>query len=194
MSDIVYLLPFLLVPVIIIFLILMQQRNVSIPKWKARAADTNETIEFELGRLGALMLLVFVAIPIAYVFYPSNYIIFFHWPWVSGLIAFALLMSLLRESRWSPFYAGAPLTVSPSGVAGRGGWLGDDWSLNWDQIDYVDWGRYGLFFYKKGRNSWDVPYRQSGPLGVGYPAAASYINARLAHQIRPSVATDEKYG
>jgi hypothetical protein len=105
--------------------------------------------------------------------------ILFRWPWLSAFWCLMLLIVILRNMEWSPIYVGPTIKLTSSAISGRGGWGRDPWQLSLDQVDRVDWGRNGIFIYKKGRHSWDAPYCQPGPFNASCPTIVRCIEARL---------------
>ena len=144
-----------------------------------RAADLNETIEFSLGGWRQALLLGFFGWAAFSVVYPSNLVILFHWWWLSVFWAIAFLAVILRHSRWSPFFVGPSIRMDRDGISGRGGWGHKKWLLAWSKVDRVDWGRNGIFIYRKGMNNWELPYRQVGPFNVSGSTLVRCINERL---------------
>ena len=96
--------------------------------------------------------------------------------WLAIVVMTAIVVSTLRGARWSPFFAGPYLTLSPTELKGRGGVLQPAWTLCWDHIDRFGWGRYGLFVYRRGAETWRAPYMQGG---VGGPRLVAALSARL---------------
>jgi hypothetical protein len=149
------------------------------PNLVKRATDTDETIEFGLGGWplgGNFVLLIW---SLYSVFHPSNWMILFHWSWLSAFWCFTFLIVILRNVKWSPLYIGPTIKLTNSAISGRGGWAQEPWQLTLDQIDRVDWGRNGIFIYRKGRHTWDVPYRQPGPFNASGSTIVRCIEARL---------------
>ncbi|MPQ69670.1 MULTISPECIES: hypothetical protein [unclassified Pseudomonas] len=146
-------------------------------KFLDRVADPHEDVEFYLQDRGLVLSIVILLVPIYFIFYPSNWIIFFHWPWVSAFLAVATLFSILHNAKWSPIYAGPILVVNAEGISGRGGFLYSGWTVSWDQIGKFDWGRCGLVIYKKHMQNWDIPLHQGG---VGGPQLVRALNTRLS--------------
>ncbi|MBK5554225.1 hypothetical protein RHM58_29375 [Pseudomonas sp. 10S4] len=142
-----------------------------------RVADPHESIEFSLRGRGLLLGIAFLSIPLYFIFYPSNWLILFHWSWLSACWALVVLLSILRNIKWSPIYAGPILIVDTEGISGRGGVFDSAWKVSWDQIEKFEWGRNGLFLYKKNMKNWEVPIRQGG---VGGPRLVQALNARLS--------------
>jgi hypothetical protein len=101
--------------------------------------------------------------------------------WLAIVVMTAIVVSTLRGARWSPFFAGPYLTLSPTEFKGRGGMLQPTWTLRWDQIDRFGWGRYGLFVYRRGAETWRAPYMQGG---VGGPRLVAALSARLDAYLR----------
>lgn len=144
-------------------------------KFLDRVADPSETAEITVeGRglgLGVVLLL------------GACYLV--AWPpasegpvrWLAAVVSVALLSSLLRDVKWSPFFAGPLLKLTPSGISGRGGFTQRPWHLDWDQVDRIVWGRYGLFVYRVDAASWQNPYRQGG---VGGPLLTRALTRRLS--------------
>lgn len=99
------------------------------------------------------------------------------WRWLFMALPFAIVVSTLREARWSPYFAGPILTLTPSHITGRGGILQPAWALSWGEVDRFSWGRYGLFVYRKGAATWQGPCMQGG---IGGPRLVAALSARLA--------------
>lgn len=139
-----------------------------------RVADPSETVEFAVDGRGFWLGLVLLA--------GTCYLVI--WPpisakplrWFAVIFGLALLSSLIRDVRRSPFFAGPLLTLTPTEIAGRGGIAQSPWRLNWDQVERVTWGRYGLFVFRADAAKWQQPYRQGG---VGGPLLARAITKRL---------------
>jgi hypothetical protein len=149
------------------------------PNLVKRATDTEETIEFRLGGWPLGMILVLLLWSLYSIVHPSSWMILFRWPWLSAFWCIAFLIVILRHVGWSPLYIGPTIKLTNSAISGRGGWGRGPWQLNLDQVDRVDCGRNGIFIYKKGRHSWDVPYSQPGPFNTSCRTVARCIEARL---------------
>ncbi len=144
-----------------------------------QATDTGETIEFRLGGWPLGMYLILSLWSFYSIFHPSNWMILFRWSWLSALWCLAFLVVILRHVEWSPFYVGPTIKLTNSAISGRGGWGHRPWQLNLDQVERVDCGRNGVFIYKKGRHSWDVPYCQPGPFNTSCRTIVRCVEARL---------------
>ena len=140
-----------------------------------RVADPSETVEFTVEGRGLWLGLVLLL--------GACYLVV--WPpasaqplrWLAAVVGVALLSSLIRDVRGSPFFAGPLLKLTPSEISGRGGLTQSPWRLNWDQVDRVAWGRYGLFIYRVDAAPWQNPYRQGG---VGGPLLTRALTKRLS--------------
>jgi hypothetical protein len=97
--------------------------------------------------------------------------------WLAAIVCLALLSSLLRDVRGSPFFAGPLLKLTPVGISGRGSFVQAPWHLDWDQVDHVEWGRNGLFVYRVDAEKWRNPCRQGG---VGGPLLTRALTKRLS--------------
>lgn len=144
-----------------------------------RATDTEETIEFSLGGWPLGLNLVLLLWSLYSIFHPSNWMILFRWPWLSTFWCLGFLLGILRNVKWSPLYVGPTLKLTNSALSGRGGWGREPWQLTLDQVDRIDRGPNGIFVYKKGRHSWDVPYSQPGPFNASCSTIVRCIEARL---------------
>lgn len=139
-----------------------------------RVADPSETVEFTVEGGGLWLGLVLLL--------GACYLVV--WPpasaqplrWLAAVVTVALLSSLTRDVRWSPFFAGPLLTLTPTEISGRGSFTQSPWHLSWDQVDRVAWGRYGLFVYRIDASPWQNPYRQGG---VGGPLLTRALTKRL---------------
>lgn len=127
-----------------------------------RASELNDTIEFSLKGRSLAISIGFFLLLAYFIVHPSKWLILFHWPWLSALLAFLVLAGILRNVSWSPFYIGPTITLTSTDVKGRGGWGHERWHVQWSELDRIESGRNGLFIYKKGLKSWDVPYCQPG--------------------------------
>lgn len=109
--------------------------------------------------------------------------------WLAIVVMPAIIVSTLRGARWSPFFAGPFLTLSPTEIKGRGGLLQSPWTLGWDQVERFGWGRYGLFVYRRGAEKWRQPLMQGG---VGGPRLVGALSARLDayHRARESASNE----
>lgn len=147
---------------------------------RQRIASPDEAVELSLSGRGLVLHAALFLGALYFVAYPSDYFILFHWRWLSGIWAALVLVSLLRHVPWSPFYIGPTLTLTSSHISGPGGWGHSSWTVTWDEIEKIDWGRYGLFIYKKGRRNGEGPILQ---VGVGGPILVRHLNERLGAYI-----------
>lgn len=135
-----------------------------------RAANLDETIEFSLGGWSLLFNVGLLIWAVICIFYPSNWLVFFHWSLSATFFAVILLTGMLRHLSWSPFFVGATITMTSSAISGIGGWGHERWSITWGELDRVEWGRFGVVIFKKGLKSLESPIRQRGfynmPLGM----------------------------
>lgn len=145
----------------------------------SRAENLNETIEVGLGGWPQALTYGILFWCVYSTAYPSNWLIIFRWPLLSALWSVVMAISILRYSRWSPFYVGPTMLLTSTSILGRGGWTHKKWELTWDQLDHVDWGRNGIFIYRKGLNKWESPYCQVGPFNVSPATLVFCINSRL---------------
>lgn len=139
-----------------------------------RVANPSETVEFTVEGRGLWLGVLFLIGAGYLAVYPPTSA-----PpvrWLSAVVALALISSLLRDVRWSPFFAGPLLTLSSTEISGRGGLAQEAWHLTWDQVDRFDWGRNGLFVYRAGAAKWQNPYRQGS---LGGPLLVRALTARL---------------
>ena len=145
-----------------------------------RARNPDETIEIGLGRWPLALLVIPLAYSIYALWHPSTFLPFFHWWWSSALVLLAILMLILRNVSWSPFYRGPTVVISPNEVRGRGGMGHAPWRVSLEAVERADWGRNGLFVYVKGMKSYDVPYMQVGPFSTSVRTVARCINERIS--------------
>ena len=140
-----------------------------------RVEDPSETVEFTVEGRGLWLSVVLLFGACGLVVWPpaSAPVV----RWVAVVLTTALLSSLLREVRWSPFFAGPLLKLTPDGISGRGSFAQAPWHLDWDQVDRVEWGQHGLFVYRVDAAEWQVPYRQGG---LGGPLLARALTKRLS--------------
>ncbi|NWB96909.1 hypothetical protein HX882_13485 [Pseudomonas gingeri] len=131
-------------------------------KFLDRVADPHEEVEFYLQGRSLVLSVVLFLVPLYFVFYPSHWILFFHWSWSSAFCAVVVLSIILHNVKWSPIYAGPVLVLDAEGVSGRGGFVDPSWTISWDQIEKFDCGRNGLILYKKHMKVWEVPLHQGG--------------------------------
>lgn len=150
-----------------------------------RAENLDETIEFLLGGWSLLLNVGLFIWAVICIFYPSNWVVFFHWKLSSAFFAVILLVGMLRHLSWSPFFVGATITMTSSSISGIGGWGHERWSITWDELDRVEWGRFGVVIFKKGLKNWESPILQLGFYNVSLWVVVRCIRERLsAYQAR----------
>jgi hypothetical protein len=139
-----------------------------------RVADPTETVELTVEGRGIWLGLVLLVGACYLIVSPPQSAEPLRW--LSVVLTLALVSSLMRDVRGSPFFAGPLLTLTPTEISGRGGLGQSPWRLSWDQVDHVTWGRYGLFVYRVDAAKWQQPYRQGG---VGGPLLTRGLTRRL---------------
>ncbi|MBV8633927.1 MAG: hypothetical protein JO002_05505, partial [Burkholderiaceae bacterium] len=90
---------------------------------------------------------------------------------------FLMIIALIRQAPWSPFYQGPTLVVDSVGIqAGK-------WSATWEEIEKFDIAGVArhrcIAVYKKGLESEKQPHTVNGPLGASLQTVLEYLNARL---------------
>jgi hypothetical protein len=145
-----------------------------------RITSPNDTVEIGLTDRGLVFNAILFLGALYFAAYPSNYLILFHWRWLSGIWAILVLVYVMRHASWSPFYSGPTLTLTSLSISGPGGWGHPSWEVTWDEVEKIDWGRNGLCIYKKGRKSWEGPILQ---VGIGGRALVRRLNERLGAYI-----------
>jgi len=144
-----------------------------------RIADPDETVvpAFE-GR--ALIPAVLLLAALAYFeVHPSNWLVLFHWRWLTAIQIAFVVFACLRALRWSPIYAGPTIVFGTEDVAGRGEWSQAPWRVRWDEIDHFESGRGALKIFRKGTPSWQSPILQRG---VGSPSLVRQLHERMRLQ------------
>ncbi len=136
-----------------------------------RVEDPLETVEFTIEGRGLLLgAMVVVCTASLSVIAPAPL------RWLLVAVTLAIACSALRGIRWSPLFAGPILTLSATEISGRGGLGQPAWRLGWDQVDRFEWGRNGLFVYRRGAAEWQNAYRQGG---LGGPRLVAALTKRL---------------
>lgn len=131
-------------------------------------------IEYHLGGWPALLNWALLVFAVACIFAPSNWLPLLHWPVLSAVMAMVLASVILRNSPWSPFYLGPTLSIGPDGITGRGGFTEKPWHVTWLEFERAEWGRSGIFVYRKGMKPWQTPCLQTGPFNC---SAAGIVKA-----------------
>ncbi len=135
-----------------------------------------KAVEYSLAGWPALLNWCFFVFAVACVAVPSQWYAIFHWPVIAAFIAILLLIQNLQNSAWSPFYKGPTLRLGPDGIYGRGCLGQKPWHVPWAEFEKAEWGRNGIFVYRKEMKSWQLPCRQSGPFNCSPKSIVETIN------------------
>jgi hypothetical protein len=135
-----------------------------------------KAVEYSLGGWRALFNWSLFIYAVVCVVTPSQSIAILHWPIAAALIAMLPLIEILQNSAWSPFYKGPTLRLGPDGIHGRGCLGQEPWYVPWSEVEKADWGRNGIFVYRKGTEPWQKPCRQSGPFNCSIKSIVKTIN------------------
>jgi hypothetical protein len=144
-----------------------------------RIADPDETVVPAFEGLALIPALAFLAALAYFEIRPSNWIVLFHWRWLTAIQIGFVIYACLRAFRWSPIYAGPTIVIRPEDLAGRGGWDQAPWRLRWDEIDHFESGRGALKIFRKGLPNWHGPILQRG---VGSPSLVRQLHERMRVQ------------